>query len=365
MNDGFAKIEAGELLKLYLKGERKTWDWNRLDTVGSSEVFTCLRRVWYGKTEAPVDPGYEENRGAMERGNLIEAHYVIPGLQSQLPPGLKLYRCGAEQMTLLIGRLSATPDGVLVNEGNYPVEVDGLTINPMEAIAIEFKSIDPRVNLQEAKQHHWGQNQVQIGMFKREGVFKVVGGLILYVNASFLDEVSTFVVMPDDRVFIRATERADQVFATTNPTEIRPEGKIAGGQECEHCPWYELCAADNAGRVPDYPPQGEKKKSLQRPIPSQAEAELAEAIAIAEGLKRQYEAMEPQVAAARESVKELLRKIGIRAYKAVGWSVTWSQVAGRSSLDVEAMKADGINVDQYKKAGVPGERLVLKSDGSV
>jgi hypothetical protein len=45
------------------------------------------------------------------------------------------------------------------------------------------------------------------------------------------------------------------------------------------------------------------------------------------------------------------------------WKVTISEVDGRKSLDEKAMKADGIDVEKYRKVGAPSKRLsVTKRD---
>jgi hypothetical protein len=42
------------------------------------------------------------------------------------------------------------------------------------------------------------------------------------------------------------------------------------------------------------------------------------------------------------------------------WSVVWSTVRGRSSLDQKALEAAGLDLDPYRKEGAPSERLTVK-----
>ena len=61
----------------------------------------------------------------------------------------------------------------------------------------------------------------------------------------------------------------------------------------------------------------------------------------------------------QEAIKELLKQYGARAHKEVdgSWSVTWSTVKGRSSLDAKALEASGVDLTPYWKEGNPSERL--------
>ena len=51
----------------------------------------------------------------------------------------------------------------------------------------------------------------------------------------------------------------------------------------------------------------------------------------------------------REAMKQLLKEHGARAHKEVdgSWSVTWSVVKGRSSLDTKALEASGVDLAPY------------------
>ena len=94
------------------------WDHHdRSTTLGASEVFHCLRQSVYKKSGIPQDPEHVDNVGAMERGNLIEQHWIVPALLGNLPDTVKLLWAGDDQRTLVEDRISATPDGLLINQG--------------------------------------------------------------------------------------------------------------------------------------------------------------------------------------------------------------------------------------------------------
>ena len=68
-------------LDFYSKNQTKEWGGhNRLDTVGASEVGQCMRKIAFNKLEKKIDPLYEESRGAMDRGNVMEMSWWEPAV---------------------------------------------------------------------------------------------------------------------------------------------------------------------------------------------------------------------------------------------------------------------------------------------
>lgn len=117
--DGWFTLNIDEMFENYMKSNHKTWAHDRSKSVGASEVFSCIRQNWFKKRgkEFGIGPDdeYIERWGATERGNIIENHYVVPALTTQLPSGVNLLYAGGDQITLINGRTSATPDLSLIH----------------------------------------------------------------------------------------------------------------------------------------------------------------------------------------------------------------------------------------------------------
>ena len=65
--------------------------------------------------------------------------------------------------------------------------------------------------------------------------------VVSYINASFLDDISEFPVRFDPKIFAVAEARAKLIMAAASPTDLKPEGAIAGGAECDFCPFVRSC----------------------------------------------------------------------------------------------------------------------------
>src|SRR6266566_8054050 len=86
----------------------------REKTVGASEVGQCLRKVWYVKNRTAPDSGHVDAWGARVRGTLHEDKFLVPALRRKFKG--KLLYAGTQQHTWSSGFLSATPDGLLVDQ---------------------------------------------------------------------------------------------------------------------------------------------------------------------------------------------------------------------------------------------------------
>src|SRR5262249_13553025 len=151
--------------------------------------------------------------------------------------GKKLLYAGDEQRTLVSGFLSATPDGLLIDQPSDALATLGIAnISGDGSVTVEAKTIDPRVKLDSAKPEHVYQAIVQIGLIRELTLHRPEVAVISYANASFLDEIVEFAVRFDPAVFENATRRAAQIVTATAADELKPEGWITGGRECEHCP---------------------------------------------------------------------------------------------------------------------------------
>ena len=109
------------------------------------------------------------------------------------------------------------------------------------SIVVECKTIDPRVKLDAPKPEHAFQAQAQIGLFRELTPHRPEVALISYANASFLDDVIEFVVRFEPAIFANAKRRAAAILTAQAAQQLKPEGWIAGGRECEFCTFNRAC----------------------------------------------------------------------------------------------------------------------------
>ncbi len=115
-----------------------------------------------------------------------------PALRAGMPPGCELLWAGEDQRTLVDGYISATPDGLIVNRSNQDVTIEGFVLAPGECIGVEIKSIDPRINLMDAKAEHIGQVHVQMGLIRACTEYRPNVVVVIYIDASFFDDIEIF-----------------------------------------------------------------------------------------------------------------------------------------------------------------------------
>ena len=343
------RISVKDMADRHVAANQKHWSHDRLTTVGASEIFLCARRTAYAKAETPPDADYDDRYGARVRGDLIENHFWEPAIRGQKPEGVDLLFASQEQKTLVDGYLSATSDGLLVGVASDSLAHLGIPDLGSDALVVECKSIDPRVSLKEAKTEHSGQTQVQMGLIRACTPFRPEVALISYADASFLDTITEFAVRFDPSVYAAAKERARRIMLAENPTELPPEGKIAGGEECRHCAFHRRCQGALVASVPrDVVPIGDNAMAHLKALVEQHEA--ADAQAEDAGKRRED---------IREQVRVLLRDFGTRKVAGEGFSISWFPVKGRKSFDRKAAERAGIDLTPFDREGDPSERLTI------
>ena len=345
-------LSIRSLLHQYAATLNREFQHDRSNTIGASEIGACLRKTWFGKNDAPHDPDYHDRYGARLRGNLIEDHYWYPGLQAALPSDVHLKMGGADQRTIVDGYLSATPDGVLAGLPRDCLSHLGIEdIGASCCVAVECKSIDPRADLRTARSHHAFQTQVQMGLLRAHTPYKPNYAIISYVDASFIDEISEFVIAFDPAIYKAAQDRSNLIMRTTDPLDLMPEGKLAGGAECRYCPWASHCAQVTVAGIPsDNPKQ----------LGDNAMAELKALRDAERVLSERCDATEAEHSKAKFDITEFLRANDVRRVTGEGWSVQWSPTKGRETVDLKAAEAAGLDLSPFKKVGEPGARLMIK-----
>ncbi|ACL60613.1 hypothetical protein [Methylobacterium nodulans] len=350
-------IEAA--LTSYALGRAKVWDYDRSQTVGASEVGQCARKIFYMKNEEDAQYGtardldYHDGWGAKERGTVYEAAFWVPAIRARF--GASALFTGDAQRTFADGFLSATPDGLLIDQPADALAALGVSDIEGDSILLDCKSIDPRAKLDSAKPEHLFQVQAGMGLLRRLTRYRPSYAIISYTDASFWDETKEFVVRFDEGAFRQAEARARDIMLARSADELRPEGRIAGGQDCEHCPFTGPCGQRRAERVP----------REKREVPADTAADLLRLGRAASEAMKRAEAAEAEAAARKEQIREILARHGTKSFKADGLSISWAALKGRPSWDDkairEAAQAAGIDLTPFSKVGDPSDRLTIST----
>jgi len=348
-------LDFEAMFKAYIADSQKVWAHDRSTTLGASEVFGCLRKGWFAKRGAEFgytkDEDYEETWGATRRGDIIENHFVVPALQ-YLPKGIKALYAGSDQHTLVSGKNSATPDGLLTGLKRNALEKYGIEDIGGNCVMLEIKSIDPRVGLREEKAIHHGQTQVQMGLVRELTEHKPNYAVILYVDASFLDNIKVFVVKFEEKLWNTAKKRATNVWAIDDPTKFAPEGKFDGS--CEYCPFKAACAKVQTGSIPD---SGKKHIPLE-------DIEMTRLVKAYDEAKAAHDKAEYAFELAKNGIKERMRELKENRVSGDWGKASWVKIAGRKTTDLKRLAEDypEINIADYETEGLPYEKLTVNLD---
>jgi hypothetical protein len=136
--------------------------------------------------------------------------------------------------------------------------------------------------------------------------------------------------------------------------ELRPEGWIAGGKECEYCCYTKACGRERV-RVPD---------AESAPADPQFVAEVARLAQSIKALETEEENVSACLRSAQEELKEHLRARQLRRVVTDGLNILWSPIKGRPSFDNarirEAAAQAGIDLANYEQVGEPTDRLTIR-----
>jgi len=341
--DGYAKSPAMETVFLM----------DRQRTIGASEIGQCARRMFYVKTANLPDPDYMDNWGAKVRGKVIEQSFWLPAMRRRFRK--KLLVAGKKQTTVHDRYLSATPDGLLVDlEPDFLAEFGIPDIGPSRSVLVECKSIDPRVNLGHAKAEHILQVQTGLGLIRELTRHKPDYALVSYVDASFWDDVDEFPVRFDENTYARMHDRAVKIKTAAAATDLKPEGWIAGGKECEYCPFARPCGIERRS-LPE----------VEAAADPQFAAEITDMCRAHEATARQIKTLEANLNEQKDAIKSRLRAKNVRRLPKI---VTWYPVKGRDQVDMTAFKAAaydaGVDAADYTTAGEPTDALRVTLSGA-
>lgn len=342
-----------QTLDAYAKTAGKTFSHDRLNTVGASEVGQCCRKIFWYKNEGDSkygverDPEYVDSWGARMRGTVIEDAFWEPAMKARF--GRRLKMSGKQQRTLVDGFLSATPDGIITDL--TPEEQADIGTED-DCAMVECKTVDPRTNLAEAKPANLFQTQVQMGLVCARTDYQPGHSVLSYIDASFWNEVREFVIPFDPALFEKARERATLIMTATSVNEVAPEGWIAGGKECNYCPFTKACGIERR----NLPFQ-----DIGVPVDPQFAEEMRSSALLLKTAKDDRDRDEVLIRQLETDIKIRLREKGVKKIPGV---LVWSPVKGRQSYDNKALKeaaiAAGVDVEQFSTVGEPTDRLLIQ-----
>lgn len=355
---------------------QKVWEHDRSLTVGASEVFGCIRECYFKKREPDKAEDPEEadpEWGHTERGNLIENEFAVPCLHDMFGESNCFYM-GSEQKTFVDGRLSATPDGVVVDlQPDALIDYNIEDIGGGGVIGTEIKTFggefaapkqykapslaDPTKEAiyYKAKVKHEGQAQVQMGLLRRKTNYQPDHVAVLYINPANLKDIRPAVVKYDDRVYDLAKRRAESVFDPTKTAKDFPaEGKLRN--DCQYCQFTAICNETDMSRF-----SGQVRKLSEFPAETQ-EAVRKQVITVA-ALRSEFKSLESEKKEAEMALRETLLDLGTTRLADDGWSTSLSKNGGRKRTDTARIVEDtGIDLDDYQTEGQPYFVLRTKAD---
>jgi hypothetical protein len=341
-----------EVMDEHAASLNRAWSHDRSKTIGASEIGACARKVFATKfqgTKKGVKPDEEwtDQWGARVRGTIMENAFWAPAMKARF--GDNLVFAGAEQKTMKLGYLSATPDALIINQPRDALASLGIPDMGSDCFMAEAKSIDPRTNIVEAKTENFFQTQVQMGLMRETSEYKPNYNVLTYSDASFWNEVIEFPIEFDPNIYQAAKDRATTIMTAENFSEMPPEGWIAGGKECSFCPFVKACGVERRS-VPR-----ENKAASPQFI-----AEIADYARQANTIKQLLLNAEKQERELEQLIKDRMREKGVRRIQNV---VNWYPVAGQHRYSATKMKERlielGEDPEDFATDGEPSDRLVI------
>lgn len=317
--------------------ERGRLDRNAVLT--ASENLRCLRELKFAKSE----PRQDGRWGMAQRGHAVEA-WVVDQLIASLDFGERIELAGDAQRSFLCDEagLSGTPDGVFIKDGVHTL--------------LEFKSADPRTNLEAMtapKPQHTAQVQQNMWLLNFHNI-EVDQAVVLYVDASDFQRMRQFTVVYDGGETARRAEiRAGLLFDASSPASLPAEGLTNNG--CTYCQFKEECSAIQVA-------QGEKRKESKPEMPVFAPRGVTESVREYGSIKEQIKALEARAEELSATIKAYAVGENRMVFETAAYSVKVTEVAGRKTLDVKAYEAaTGVKSDDFYKVGKPSIRLEVSA----
>jgi CRISPR/Cas system-associated exonuclease Cas4 (RecB family) len=331
---GWMDTAASSRKTVFVTDEGKVHD--RASTMGSSEVYSCIKKSSYAKHRVPEDPDFVQGWGFTERGKHMEDWTVALAKEALGGKGF-LTNAGKDQTTIQWQYLSATPDGFIFfyDDDNNRVEV-----------VFEIKSIDPRYQGTFPKPAHEMQVQVQMGLANHQLGKSIDEAWIIYVEASDYSKLTLHRVKRDQAVFTNAINRARDAFEK-NPEDLPTEGRL--NDECQWCPYAKRCGQHILDSMPTKAGLSTHQADFINPL---IKSKLS--------LDKEIKARKREQGEITEDIKTYMRTEGIKSGASDDYLITYHEVAGRRSLDKSLVSDRGIDLSDCYSIGKPSDQLKIK-----
>lgn len=337
--------------------DNKTWGGHdRKKTVGASAVGGCLRAIVFDKHDAPVDADFVQDLGAAERGNMVE-DWAVPSMQQSLKDsGIELIWAtddGQETLVDITNYQSATPDGLFTSREVFEVEEESGSKRFTKCLYNELKSIDPRAfdNLREPKFQHRMQVQQGMDLVRRTTDYFPTHAVITYINASFVNQIKSWVIPFDELVAHGLRARSASVFTQFSLDKLpEPEGKLEGGKECTYCAYKTLCLDTEVSSIPSAEGSNFSAAITER---------LKEKVIARHNLNDEAKAKTREVKQLEQDIKEILKEAESKKISADWGSVSMYSQKAPMRYDVNKFKEAGLDHRDFQTQGDYSPRLSI------
>ena len=167
--------------------------------------------------------------------------------------------------------------------------------------------------------------------------------------------MTEFVVEFDPGVYANAKARAAKVLTAAVASELPPEGFVAGGRECELCPFAKACGIERRTVPP---------LSVATAANPQFVAEIRDLTFAHEARRGDVDAATAKVRVLQHEIRERLRARGLRQVAGDDFSVAWMPVKGRQGFDVKALSAAataaGVDVSKFETITDPSDLFDIR-----
>ena len=337
--------------------DNKTWGGHdRKKTVGASAVGGCLRSIVYDKHNAPTDKDFVQDLGAAERGNMVE-DWAVPSMQHSLKDSqVELIWAtddGQETLVDINHYQSATPDGLFISRDVFEVEEEDGSKRFTKCLYNELKSIDPRAfdNLREPKFQHRMQVQQGMDLVRRTTDYFPTHAVITYINASFVNQIKSWVIPFDEMVATGLRVRSSSVFTKFSLDNLpEPEGKLEGGKECTYCPYKNACLDTEVSSIPSAEGSNFSEAITNR---------LQEKVIARHNLNNEAKAKTREVKQLEQDIKEILKEADSKKISADWGSVSMYSQKAPMRYDRDKFDKAGLDHRDFQTQGDYSPRLSI------
>jgi len=339
------------------KSDSKTWGGHdRKRTVGASAVGGCLRSIVYDKHNAPVDKDFVQDLGAAERGNMVEAWAVSSMQQSLKGSKVELIWATDEGQETLVNILyyqSATPDGLFVSKDVFAVIEDDGTKRYTKCVYNELKSIDPRAydNLKAPRFQHKMQVQQGMDLVRRTTDYFPTHAILTYINASFVNQIKSWVIPFDEKISTGLRARSSSVFTKYSLDKLpEPEGKMEGGKDCTYCAYKKLCLDEEVSSIPSAEGSNFSEAITNRLYDKVKERHI---------LNDEAKSKTREVKKLEQDIKEILKEADSKKISADWGSVSMYSQKAPLRFDREKFDKAGLDLRDFQSQGDFSPRLSI------